>query len=248
MPALQRDKPLALYYQLAEELRRQIHVGHLAPHTVIASEPELVASYHVSRATVRQAISELVKEGLLYRIHGKGTFVSGLPMQQPASELHSLSTELTRQGKLPGGIFIARELTRGSDDVREHLKLALEEQVLLIERVRTADGQPCAYEIDYLPYPRASEISRRAKEVAEGSLYRALLAEGLTPALATQSITGGVLPANAAALLQLSMDALVLHVICTTYDPTGAPILYTELFCRSDRMTFEVTLPVARPI
>ncbi len=71
MPTLERSNPLPLYYQLKEVLRQQIQAGYLAPHTAIPSEPELVSRYHVSRATVRQALTELVNEGLLYRQHGK---------------------------------------------------------------------------------------------------------------------------------------------------------------------------------
>ncbi len=91
MPALERSNPLPLYYQLKEVLRQQIQAGHLAPHTAIPSEPELVTRYQVSRATVRQALTELVNEGLLYRQHGKGTFVREQRAQQNASELVSLS-------------------------------------------------------------------------------------------------------------------------------------------------------------
>ena len=60
MPTLERSNPLPLYYQLKQVLRQQITAGHLAPHTTIPSEPELVAHYRVSRATVRQALTELV--------------------------------------------------------------------------------------------------------------------------------------------------------------------------------------------
>src|SRR2546426_115752 len=128
MPTLERTNPLPLYYQLKEVLRQQIRSGHLAPHTAIPSEPELVASYHVSRATVRQALSELVHEGLLYRQHGKGTFVCEPRIQQTLSELASLSEELKRRGKRPGGLLIVSELVRGNESVREQLKLVDEEQ------------------------------------------------------------------------------------------------------------------------
>ncbi len=97
MPTLERTNPLPLYYQLKEVLRQQIRAGHLAPHTAIPSEPELVASYRVSRATVRQALTELVNEGLLYRQHGKGTFVCEPRVQQTLSELASLTDELKRR-------------------------------------------------------------------------------------------------------------------------------------------------------
>src|SRR5918911_3838227 len=117
MPILERSNPVPLYYQLKEVLRQQIHAGHLAPHSAIPSEPELVARYHVSRATVRQALTELVHEGLLYRQHGKGTFVRELRIQQTVSELTSLTTALRKQGNRPGSLLLISELTRSTDAI-----------------------------------------------------------------------------------------------------------------------------------
>lgn len=246
MPTLERSNPLPLYYQLKEVLRQQIRSGHLEPHAAIPSEPELVASYHVSRATVRQALNELVHEGLLYRQHGKGTFVCEPRIQQTLSELASFSEELKRRGKRPGGLLIISELTRGNEDVRERLKLTDEEQVLRLERVRTADGTPCAYEIDYLPYPRASGVYQRAREVAEGSLYTLMTAEGLSPYVAEQTIKGGVASAREADLLHILTNEAGLRYSCTTYDSTGQPIEYSETFFPGERFDFHITLRVAR--
>src|SRR6266699_1898282 len=128
MPTLERSNPLPLYYQLKQVLRQQITAGHLAPHTAIPSEPELVARYRVSRATVRQALTELVHEGLLYRQHGKGTFVCEPRVQQTQSELTSLTEEIQRRGKRPGGLLLVSELIRGSQTVRERLHLTDAEQ------------------------------------------------------------------------------------------------------------------------
>src|SRR2546429_9533243 len=114
MPTLERSNPLPLYYQLKEVLKEQIRAGHLAPHTSIPSEPELVNSYHVSRATVRQALTELVHEGLLYRQHGKATFVCEPRVQQTVSELTSLTKEMNGRGKGPGGRLPVGDLVRGS--------------------------------------------------------------------------------------------------------------------------------------
>src|SRR5437764_14767093 len=101
MPTLERSNPLPLYYQLKEVLKQQIRAGPLAPHIAIPSEPELVNSYHVSRATVRQALSELVHEGLLYRQHGIGTLVCESRVRHTVSELSSFSVEIRRRGKPP---------------------------------------------------------------------------------------------------------------------------------------------------
>src|SRR6266702_2722923 len=189
MPTLERSNPLPLYYQLKEVLKQQIQAGHLAPHTAIPSEPELVAQYHVSRATVRQALTELVHEGLLYRQHGRGTFVCEPRVQQHTlSELTSFSEELRRRGKRPGGMLFVSELVRGSQSVREQLRLTDEEQVIRLERLRNADYKPIAYEVNYLPYPRAASVYQRAKETADGSLYHLMASEGLNPYIAEQSL------------------------------------------------------------
>ncbi len=247
MPILERSNPLPLYYQLKEVLKQQIRAGHLAPHTAIPSEPELVTQYHVSRATVRQALTELVHEGLLYRQHGRGTFVcEPRVQQQTVSELTSLSEELRRRGKNPGGMLFVSELVRGSQTVRTQLRLTDEEQVVRLERLRTADEVPIAYEVDYLPYPRAASIYQRAKEAADGSLYGLMASEGMQPYIAEQSYKAGRASAREAELLRVSPDEVGIRLFCTAFDETGAPIEYTEAFYPDDVYDFRLTLRITR--
>lgn len=247
MPILERSNPLPLYYQLKEVLKQQIRAGHLAPHTAIPSEPELVTQYHVSRATVRQALTELVHEGLLYRQHGRGTFVcEPRVQQQTVSELTSLSEELRRRGKNPGGMLFVSELVRGSQTVRAQLRLTDEEQVVRLERLRTADDVPVAYEVDYLPYPRANSIYQRAKEAADGSLYALMASEGMQPYIAEQSYKAGRASAREAELLRVSPDEVGIRLYCTAFDETGAPIEYTEAFYPDDVYDFRLTLRITR--
>jgi GntR family transcriptional regulator len=246
MPALERSNPVPLYYQLKEVLRQQIKSGHLAPNTAIPSEPELVASYQVSRATVRQALTELVNEGLLYRMHGKGTFVREPRLEEHVNELSSLTREIQQRGKRPGGILLLSELTRGPDAVRQRLKLAEDEQVIRLERLRTADGQPIAYEVDYVPYQRASSLYQRVKEVGEGSLYQLLASEGMVPATVEQSVTADHAQVREAEVLRVSMGEAVMRVQSTTFGPVGIPIAYSELAFPLDRFDLRYTLRVSR--
>ncbi len=247
MPILERSNPLPLYYQLKEVLKQQIRAGHLAPHTAIPSEPELVTQYHVSRATVRQALTELVHEGLLYRQHGRGTFVCEPRVQQQTiSELTSFSEELRRLGKRPGGMLFVSELVRGSQTVREQLRLTDEEQVIRLERLRMADDVPVSYEVDYLPYPRAAGVYQRAKETADGSLYNLMSSEGLHPYIAEQSIKAGVASEREAELLRVSANDTGLRLSCTAFDDTGAPIEYTEAFFPASLYEFRLTLRVTK--
>lgn len=246
MPALERSNPVPLYYQLKEVLRHQIKSGQLAPNTAIPSEPELVASYQVSRATVRQALTELVNEGLLYRIHGKGTYVREPRLEEHINELSSLMNELIRRGKRPGGILLLSELARGSEVVRRQLNLAEDEQVIRLERLRTADGQPIAYEVDYIPYLRSSGLYQRVREVADGSLYQLLASEGLHPATVEQSIIAAHAQARESELLRISAGEAVMRVRSTAFAPVGLPIAYSETLFPLDRFDLRYTLRVAR--
>lgn len=246
MPTLERSNPLPLYYQLKEVLRQQIQAGHLAPHSAIPSEPELVSSYHVSRATVRQALTELVNEGLLYRQHGKGTFVCEPRVQQTLSELTSLTRELQRRGKRPGGLLLLSELARGTETMRRQLRLADEEQVVRLERLRSADGQFIAYEVDYLPYPRAIGIYMRAKELAESSLYQVMASEGLTPAIAEQSIKADKTTSREADLLGVPAGEAVVRLLSTVFDQTGLPIALSDTIFPAGRFDIQLTLRVSK--
>ena len=247
MPTLERSNPVPLYYQLKEVLKQQIRAGHLAPHTAIPSEPELVTQYHVSRATVRQALTELVHEGLLYRQHGRGTFVCEPRVQQQnISELTSFSEELRRQGKRPGGMLFVSELVRGSQTVRERLRLTDEEQVVRLERLRLADDIPVAYEVDYLPYPRAASIYQRAKETAEGSLYSLMASEGLHPYIAEQTLSGDLASTRESDILRVEANSSGIRLACTAFDETGAPIEYTEAFYPGSHYQFHLTLRIKK--
>ncbi|MBE3561047.1 MAG: UTRA domain-containing protein, partial [Ktedonobacteraceae bacterium] len=130
--------------------------------------------------------------------------------------------------------------------VREQLRLTDEEQVARLERVRTADGVPVSLEVDYLPYPRAASVYRRAKETAEGSLYSLMAAEGLQPYIAEQTITVDHATAREVDLLHIAPQEAGMRLFCTTFDETGAPIEYTEAFLPANRYDFRLTLRVGR--
>src|SRR6185437_11015919 len=79
---IRRDVPIPFYYQLLQIVREDILSGALAADTVIPSEHNLCATYGVSRTVVRQALGELVSEGLLYRVKGKGTYVARRKLEE----------------------------------------------------------------------------------------------------------------------------------------------------------------------
>jgi GntR family transcriptional regulator len=188
----------------------------------------------------------MVHEGLLYRQHGRGTFVCEPRVQQNISELTSLSEELRKRGKRPGGLLLVSELIRGSQEVRDRLRLTDEEQVVRLERLRTADDAPIAYEIDYLPHPRATGVYQRAKETGEGSLYALLATEGMHAYIAEQTMRGDVASEREAELLRVAQNEPGIRLISTTFDETGAPIAYTEAFYPGRLYEFQLALRVSK--
>ena len=111
------------YYQLASILREAITAGKFAAHQPIPSERQLEVLYSVSRTTIRQAIELLVRQGYLYRAHGRGTFVSPQKLQKGISELTSFSEDMKQRGLAPGQKILEIGLVPPPENVRRVLEL-----------------------------------------------------------------------------------------------------------------------------
>ncbi|HEX2980178.1 MAG TPA: GntR family transcriptional regulator, partial [Anaerolineaceae bacterium] len=134
---------LPRYYQLANILRDLILKGEWNAHEPIPSERQLETLYSVSRTTIRQAIDLLVRQGYLYREHGRGTFVSPQKLQKGISELTSFSEDMKRRGLTPGQKILEIGEVPPPPDVCKHLELPPDSgPILRIERVRYGDNLP----------------------------------------------------------------------------------------------------------
>jgi GntR family transcriptional regulator len=98
---LERESRIAMHRQIASRLRKDIASGRYAPGDRIPTEPELSARYGVSRITARQAVEHLVREGLVSRKQGKGTFVQGPLVRHDLLDLRGILDELVEQGLSP---------------------------------------------------------------------------------------------------------------------------------------------------
>ena len=158
--------PRPKHAQLSD-LLAELAVQELGPDAAIPSERELMAMYDVSRATVRKAIDGLVADGLLTRIHGKGTFVAR-PRLESRLHLASFSQDMRRRGLTPSTRLLAAELDDPPADVAKALDLALDGQAWRVDRVRLADGQPIAIENGWYPKALLPGLDRHD---LGGSLY-----------------------------------------------------------------------------
>ena len=227
------------YVQLYRHLAAAISSGALEPDSQLPPERELAELAAVSRVTVRQAVAQLVTEGLLEQRRGSGTFVRPQPakMEQSLSALLSFTEYMRARGKTSSSQIIRRGLFLPTPDEQMALGLPNGERVARVDRIRSADGAAIALEYSSLPQDILPD-----PEQVQTSLYDILRATGCAPMRAVQRIGAVNIGAEEARLLNLGEGAAVLRVDRTAYLPSGRPIEYTRGLYRSDIYDFVAEL------
>lgn len=161
------DGPRPKHAQLSDVLTDLAKL-ELGPDVAIPSERELMTTYDVSRATVRKSIESLIADGLLHRIHGKGTFVSR-PRLESRLHLASFSQDMRRRGLTPSTLLLGVEADLPPAEVAAALELDPQALAWRIDRVRLADAQPIALENGWYPQAPLPGLDRHD---LSGSLYQ----------------------------------------------------------------------------
>lgn len=233
------DDYVPRYYQLANILRDRILDGKFDPHQPIPSERELEKIYRVSRTTIRPAIDLLVRQGFLYREHGKGTFVSPPKLQKGISELTSFTEDMRRRGIVPGQKILKIGYVEPPENVRAHLELPKDcQEVLCVDRLRLGDGSPMGLQSSYYNLPDGLTFSREELEEV-GSIY-ALLREKLhlIPTEADETLEVTVATPREASLLHIKAGSPLLLSQRTTYSQTRRVIEFAKILYRGDRYRY----------
>ncbi|MTI94717.1 MAG: GntR family transcriptional regulator [Firmicutes bacterium] len=169
---IDRTKPEPLYYQVKNQLLRKIENGDYKVNERIPSENELVKVYDVSMITVRKALLELVQEGILYRIQGKGTYVAE-PKVKRFVNLLSFTQEMKEKGMSPSAKLVRFAKETADEKISGILGLPLDSPVWVYERIRLADQQPMAFQKSILPCKMFPGLSGQLLEESQ-SLYKVL--------------------------------------------------------------------------
>lgn len=152
MEQVQREHPQKLYIQLTEILKNKIQSGEWAVGAQIPIEDDLCKHYQVSRATVRTAVLELVKQGLLTRQQGKGTFVCKKVISTGLTILTSFKELMLEAGVNFSTRLIARTMIMPTDDLDIKLNIPEDKHVIYIKRLRLIDNEPVLVKETYVPY------------------------------------------------------------------------------------------------
>lgn len=239
--SIDKNSPVPMYYQIMSQLREMILEGEYAVNSLLPPERELVEMYQVSRMTIRQAILELVNEGILVRRKGVGTFIAPPKLEQPLSSLTSFTEDMAQRGMKAGARIISFKETLPDPTTRKTLELSAEDTVIECVRLRLADEEPMALETTMLVASICPGLQR--DDLENQSLYK-VLAERCNIELdyATQSLEPIFAPPYEAALLHVAPGAPLLFMHRVTYDQSGRAFERVKSLYRGDRYKFVTEL------
>jgi GntR family transcriptional regulator len=228
------------YFQIEQSLR--IRIAELDPHAPLPSDTQLCEEFGVSRMTARGAVQQLVRDGLVYRVPGRGTFVAPAAANRTASRILSFSDEMRRRGREPHSRVIERGRREASADEQRRLG---EAEVFVLRRVRAADGEPVALETAVFPASRVADIL--AADLGSESLFARLADAGLVPTAGRAAIAAEAATDDDAQLLGIATGEPLLVERRLINDQDGAPLEMTESRYVGSRyglnVDFEVELP-----
>jgi GntR family transcriptional regulator len=229
--------PSPMYVQIADILRNRILQGVYRPHQQMPSESELMHAFDVSRITVRQALGNLQSEGLIFRIHGKGTFVSRPRAFQDLGSLRGFGSAMREMGYETHSKVLSLRTIVPPKHVRERLQSA--ERVTELKRLRFLNRAPISLDVSYLPseigmrVARADLANRDVFSVLENDCQIALGHADLRmcSVLATAELLG---------LLGGEEGSPILFIERVIHTSAGLPLEYEELYYRGDAFQFKV--------
>ena len=229
---------LPLYAQLKEEIIAAIARRELRPGDQIPSQRVLCERHGMSHMTVRRAISELLSEGVLYAIPGKGLYVTE-PKQDAEPPLRGYTEDMSRRGMVASSVVLAAEIVGASTVLSSALGVPIGTALIYLRRLRLADGAPMAVQGSYLPQALCPGLLEH--DLGRGSLFELLrtmyhlrLADGTT------TVEAALADAEHAKLLGLRLPAPLLIVEQLSYLDSGQAIEFVRSVYRADRYRLRV--------
>lgn len=239
---LDKTVPIPLYFQLKQILINAIKNGDYHVDSMIPTEKELSNMFGISRTTVRQAITEMVREGWLYRIASKGTFVARLKIKQDfIKRLETFNEQIARTGCKPSTELLEMKICEMPKSVRSVFDLHDEGQFIYIYRRRFADDTPIVTVETYLPLDQCAFVV--GHDFSRESLYKVLASNDRTRICRVTRILEAV-GANSRDMETLGLQRGKPVQLSSTigYNRADEPIEYSIARYRGDRNRFEVDI------
>lgn len=212
--------------------------GSLSLGDKLPNEDGLADRFEVSRATIREAVRGLIDSGYLNRVHGSGTYVTGIPRREHALETSlSYTKMIAAAGAQPGMKVLEARVAEPEEAVADRLSLTGGAEVLRVERVRTADGRAVVYSVDQIPWQLVHDIDTTA---LEPSLHTVLANHGHEVVRATARLVPVVASAHLAKRLDVPRGTPLQHFDQTDFDGSGCAVMVSWEWHTSDLFELRV--------
>ncbi len=228
------------YGALAAALRARVVAGEWPPGSALPAEQTLAAEHGVALGTLRRALELLADQGLIERIHGRGTFVrSGMT----GATMMRFFRFGEGTGEVPASRIVSRQVLVAPAEVARRLGLARGDTALRLQRVRSFNDQPCVFEDIWLPLPLFAEVAE-SDTAAWGDLLYPLFAErcGVHVHRVIDEISFAALTAAQARHLALAAGHPCALVTRNAYDLAGHCV--EVRFTRGDAHAFHYTVTI----
>ncbi|WHY01314.1 GntR family transcriptional regulator [Neobacillus sp. DY30] len=233
------DHQEPLYIQLKKAIQVEILNEKFQQGERIPNEKELMEQYNVSRVTVRKAVEELVKEGYLVKLHGKGTFVSHTKIERKIKHVMGFTAACKANGYPSHSVVTKKEIVDPDTSIKKALQLEADEKAIFIQRKRFAGDSPLMLENNFYPYNRYYFL---LEESLEGSLYD-LLSEkhGIKPIKSGATTLDIVLADEEKAnLLETTIGKPLFYMNTIIHDQHGRPVHIGRQYIIGDRYQFTI--------
>jgi len=241
MSELNRNTPMPLYFQVAENIREKItqNIYQLGKH--IPTETQLQNEYNVSRETIRKAISDLVAEGLIEKVRGKGTFVVEPKIVHRIGSIYGCTEEMLGRGMVPSTKLLEIVELSPPESMRIEMRLTGSAKIIKLKRLKYADNKPVAILTSYIPSELVPGICQ--DNFMDGSLYKTFeQVYHHVLSKAEEVIEAGSAGEQEAHTLEIQKNSPLLVANRLTYLENGSVIEKLIAFYRSDVYKYNVKM------
>lgn len=232
---INKFSPTPIHIQLYEILKQDLENGEYAPHQLLPSENELCRHYDISRTTVRAVIQRLTNEQLVYRVPGKGTFVSESKITTQTISQRGIREQLEEMGYETDTEMIEKGVIKATRHLAEKLRIPEDDLVYKIKRLRFVNNTPFSIHTNYLSAKKFPDLLKR--NVEELPLCNILEEDFSTEARYGEETLESVTASSAESkFLEVPSGFHVLMTECVLYDDHDEPIECSKVVFRGDRI------------
>jgi GntR family transcriptional regulator len=227
-----------LYLQVIDRIKQDIDKGIYKEKEQLPSEFDLAKLLGVSRATLREALRILEEENVIIRRHGVGTFVNAKPLFSSGIEqLSSVTNMIVQVGMKPGTIFFSSDTQSASEEDIHRFSCSADDEIVVMERVRTANGEPVVYCVDKVPHKYLPDTFSHEEESIFSILDETAQIK-ITYAIAEIEPVG--YHERISPILECDPETALLVLKQMHFDENDEPILYSVNYFRADKFSFHV--------